>query len=155
MKRILFVCLGNICRSPLAEGLFNHHLTRSGTEWTATADSAGTSGWHDGEPPHEGSMKAANKLGVSLAGQVSRQLTRADFAEFDVILGMDRSNVENLRRLEAENPDAKAQIGLFLDYAGLGMKDVPDPWGHGEAAYDAVAQMIGRATPAIAERLLR
>ena len=154
MKRILFVCLGNICRSPLAEGMFNHHLTRSGTEWMASADSAGTSNWHIGEPPHEGSVRAARDLGVSLAGQACRQVALSDFAEFDVILGMDRSNVENLRRLQAECPDGKAEIDLFLNYAGQGLQDVPDPWGEGDAAYDAVAQIIGRAVPAIATRLI-
>ena len=153
MKRILFVCLGNICRSPLAEGMFNHHRIRSGTEWTASADSAGTSNWHIGEPPHEGSVRAARNLGISLAGQTCRQVATTDFADFDVILGMDRSNVENLCRLKAQSPGGKAEIDLFLNYAGQGMKDVPDPWGEGDAAYDAVARIIGGAIPAIAGRL--
>ena len=153
MKRILFVCLGNICRSPLAEGMFNYHMARSGTEWAASADSAGTSDWHGGEPPHPGSVRAARNLGISLAGQTCRQVAVSDFAQFDVILGMDRSNVENLRRLEAESPVGRAEIDLFLNYAGQGLKDVPDPWGEGDAAYDAVAQIIGRAVPAIASRL--
>lgn len=154
MKRVLFVCLGNICRSPLAEGMFRHYLRSHGIAWLE-CDSAGTSGWHLGEPPHEESRRAAGRFGVSLDGQSCRQIVAEDFQRFDVILGMDRSNVERLQsvRHAAGGPEG-AELGLFLEYAGSGRSDIPDPWGQGPQRYDAVAQAISNAVPAIADRLL-
>ncbi|MCB1386324.1 MAG: low molecular weight phosphotyrosine protein phosphatase [Nitratireductor sp.] len=155
MKQILFVCLGNICRSPLAEGLFIHHVEQNGLGARVSGDSAGTSDWHVGEPPHPGSVRAAEKLGVSLAGQRCRQVMADDFCRFDVILGMDGNNVANLKAMRPALPVAgKAEIALFMDYAGLGRRDVPDPWGKGAAAYDSVGGMIREATPLIVARLL-
>ena len=149
-KRILFVCLGNICRSPLAEGIFAHHAASAGL--AVKADSAGTSGWHDGKPPHSNSIRAAKARGIDISRQVSRRIQPKDFIEFDLILGMDRSNVDEIARLSRANVGT-AEVGLFLQYAGMGARDVPDPWGGPEDGYDAVFDMIDAACPAILRRL--
>jgi protein-tyrosine phosphatase len=154
MKRILFVCLGNICRSPLAEGLFGHHVANSVNAGKIAADSAGTSNWHVGSPPHDASIRIARARGIELGSQKCRQVGIADFSRFDVILGMDADNLDTLFAMQ-RNHGGVAEVGLFLDYAGLGKRNVPDPWGKSDHAYEQVADMISEACPNILRRLLQ
>ncbi len=123
--RILFVCLGNICRSPTAEGVFRGLAAKVGAD--LVIDSAGTSGWHNGELPDRRSMAEAKRRGYDLSQQRSRKLTAQDFFDFDLILGMDNSNVRNI---EAVRPSgALTPVRLFLDYApGQPLREVPDPY---------------------------
>ncbi|MCB1439846.1 MAG: low molecular weight phosphotyrosine protein phosphatase [Nitratireductor sp.] len=150
-KSVLFVCLGNICRSPLAEGVFAHHAALAGAD--VEADSAGTSGWHIGEPPHRSSQAIARSHGIDISRQRGRQVCPEDFSSFDLILGMDAANVRALDELAAGTA-GRAQTGLFMEYAGLGRIDVPDPWGGAEAGYSEVFDMIDTASPRILARLL-
>ncbi|MCE5973741.1 low molecular weight phosphotyrosine protein phosphatase [Sinirhodobacter sp. WL0062] len=121
--RILFLCLGNICRSPAAEGVFREMAARAGLE--AEADSAGTSDWHLGEPPYGPMLAAAQARGYELSSLRARQLTRDDFERFDLILAMD---AKNLAKAETIRPAAaRADLRLFLD-AKTGTQDVPDPY---------------------------
>ena len=124
-RKILFVCLGNICRSPTAEGVFKGLAQQAGAD--VIVDSAGTSGWHDGNLPDSRSMAEATRRGYDLSDLRSRKLTAADFHEFDLIIGMDDSNIANIKRAAPDGHDAK--ISKFLDYApDQPLRDVPDPY---------------------------
>lgn len=151
---ILFVCLGNICRSPLAEGIFSAEVERSGHEGHIKVDSAATSGWHVGEPPHPAAQRAARARGVDLSGQRCRQIEMADFTRFDLVLAMDRAVLAQLHALRTGSGGRAADSDLFLNYAGFGDKDVPDPYGQPDAKFAAVAETIERASPAILKRLM-
>lgn len=136
MKRtsILFVCMGNICRSPLAEGIFRHVGTQAGLAGTVTIDSAGIGGWHEGDLPDGRSIATARRHGIDITSQRARRIRSSDFAAFDLIVAMDRSNVAELRRAA---PDA-GNIHLFGDIAlGTG-EDIPDPYYGGPEGFDAV-----------------
>ena len=123
--RILFVCLGNICRSPTAEGVFRAMAQEAGLE--ARTDSAGTSDWHIGDAPYGPMQAAARARGYDLANLRARQITPDDFADFDLIIGMDAENVANIERLRP--PGSTTPVRLFTDYApGAGMDHVPDPY---------------------------
>lgn len=122
--RLLFVCLGNICRSPTAEAVFRKLAAEAGL--AAMADSAGTGGWHAGEAPHPPMIAAARRRGYDLSPLRARQVTAADFTGFDLILAMDGKNLSDLRRIA---PAGGARLQLFLDHApDCGLRDVPDPW---------------------------
>ncbi|QGX97259.1 low molecular weight phosphotyrosine protein phosphatase [Roseovarius faecimaris] len=119
--RVLFVCLGNICRSPAAEGVFRE-LARE-----VETDSAGTGGWHVGEPPYGPMQDAARKRGYDLSDLRARQFGRADFDRFDLIIAMDASNLADIERQRPEH--STTPVRLFTDYApGSGMDHVPDPY---------------------------
>jgi protein-tyrosine phosphatase len=121
--RILFVCLGNICRSPSAEAVLRAMADAQGR--TLTIDSAGTGDWHVGEPPYGPMQSAARARGYDLSALRARQVTAEDFARFDLILAMDGDNLDDLRRLR---PDGSgAELRLFTDY-GQGADHVPDPY---------------------------
>lgn len=127
--RVLFVCLGNICRSPLAEGFFLHEAKLAGL--AAEADSAGTRDWHEGNPPDKRSIKVASQHGVSISAQRARPLVGKDFERFTHIIGMDRTNLEAITAMAPVHH--QAELGLLLDYAdGLAGQDILDPW-HGRA----------------------
>lgn len=124
MTRVLFVCLGNICRSPTAEGVFRARAERAGL--AVTVDSCGTGGWHAGEPPYLPAIEAAAKRGYDLRALRARQLTAADFTAFDHILVMDRANLADAQALR---PKGGTDPKLLLTYAPqLGKTDIPDPW---------------------------
>lgn len=124
MTRVLFVCLGNICRSPTAEAVFRARAEAAGLR--VTVDSCGTGGWHTGEPPYLPAIEAAAKRGYDLRALRARQLTAADFTAFDHILVMDRANLADARAIR---PHAGTEPQLFLTYApGTGKTDIPDPW---------------------------
>lgn len=144
------LCLGNICRSPLAEGVFKDHVENSKFAGMIEVDSAGTGAWHIGDRPNPSSIKVAANNGVDISEQRGRQLSRSDLDEFDLILGMDRSNLEDLNRLGK----GKAITDYFMNYAGINGVDVPDPWGHSIDAFEEVYEMIAGASPAILKRLM-
>jgi protein-tyrosine phosphatase len=132
VRSVLFVCMGNICRSPTAEGVFRHLLAQEAPGLRVQADSAGTADYHIGSAPDTRSQRVALARGIELSGLRARQVAPGDFARFDLILAMDR---ENLRELQAMRPQrAPARLRLFLEYAPeLGRLEVPDPY-YGDAS---------------------
>ena len=133
--RVLFVCLGNICRSPSAEGIFRHLVQEQGLAERITTDSAGTGDWHVGRPPDERAQAAALLRGFDLSPLRGRQVAQADFQNFDYVLAMDGQNLRDLKKL------AKASGGcapvLFLPG-----RDVPDPYYGGEEGFDHVLDLL-------------
>ena len=139
-QSVLMVCLGNICRSPLAEGLFRHHVAAAGLEHGYRIDSAGTGGWHVGSSPHEGSVDIAQRHGIDITDQCSRQVTAAELSDWDWIIAMDGSNLKNLLRLGADPNRTR----LLLGFTPPGYdRNVPDPYYEG--GFDRVYQMIDEA----------
>jgi protein-tyrosine phosphatase len=138
--RVLFVCLGNICRSPTAEGVLRNLAAHEAPALALEIDSAGTADYHIGAPPDPRSQRAAKKRGIDISSLRARRVRAADFLRFDLILAMDR---ENLRELEAMRPDnARAQLKLFLEYAPQAkLRDVPDPYSSGDSAFEEVLDL--------------
>lgn len=134
MPAILFVCTGNICRSPTAEGVFRHLVAKAGLEQQITTDSAGTHAYHVGEPPDRRTVAAAAARGYDLSDLRARVLVPADYQRFDMILAMDRGHLDILRRQQPAG--AKATLSLFLDQGPLPLRgrDVPDPY-YGEGRH--------------------
>ena len=149
--RVLFVCLGNICRSPLAEAAFRLEAERIGLP--AEADSAGTGGWHAGEPPDPRARAAARRNGVDIGSLRARQVTPEDFHRFDHIVAMDRQNLAQLRRIRPA--DARAELTLLLDHVeGREGDAVVDPYYGGEEHFDATWRDVSRGASALAHKLL-
>jgi protein-tyrosine phosphatase len=148
--KILMVCLGNICRSPLAHGILEHKAKKAGLGWTI--DSAGTGDWHVGEPPHKLSQKVAKLNGVDICGQNARQFKKTDMLEFDKIYVMDKNNYKDVKQISGEYWD-ESKVDLFLNelYPGKNM-DVPDPWYGEEDGYHTVYKMINEACDKIITR---
>ncbi len=152
MPSVLFVCLGNICRSPTAEAVFRHQAMKAGLE--IRIDSAGTSAAHQGERPDPRSMAAGQRRGYDFSGQYSRQVTAADFGDFDYILAMDSQNLYNLKQLQPAN--SRASVQLFLDFAKVPNKysdtykgahtDIPDPYYGGARGFDRVLDLVEAAS---------
>lgn len=150
---VLFVCLGNICRSPLAEGVFWHLVVQRGLESSFRVESAGTGAWHVGEPPDDRSSEVARRHGVSLDGQQARRVRSSDFAEFDHLVAMDRENLRTLERLMDEVGGA-ASLSLLRDHdPEPGDGDVPDPYYGGGHGFDHVFRMIRRSAEALLDHL--
>jgi protein-tyrosine phosphatase len=149
---ILFVCLGNICRSPLAEGAFRAEAERLGLD--VEADSAGTGGWHAGEPPDRRAVEAAERGGVDISGQRARKVTRADFDRFDHIVALDAENLADLERLRPAG--ARARLCLLLDHVpGREGQAVGDPYYGGERHFDATWRDVTKAARSLAQSLAR
>lgn len=142
--RVLFVCLGNICRSPTAEGVLRQLAATEAPELHLEVDSAGTADYHIGAAPDVRSQRAAQRRGIDLSGLRARQVLAEDFRRFDFIFAMDR---QNLRELEALRPkDSSATLGLFLEYAPRGSSlEVPDPYYGGPAAFEEVLDLTTAA----------
>jgi protein-tyrosine phosphatase len=151
MQSILFVCLGNICRSPLAEGIFRHHVKLAGRESEFELDSAGTGAWHVGDPPDPRSIEIAALNNIDITGQRARKLAADDFARFDLILGMDRRNVETISARAPQN--ARSQIHLFTGFAHDEADDVPDPYDGGPESFANVYHMLSAGSVSILEKL--
>jgi protein-tyrosine phosphatase len=145
--RIPFVCLGNICRSPAAEGVFLALLTEAGLSDSYTVDSAGTGAWHEGERVDRRMRQAAERRGVTLAG-VARQVRADDFERFDLVLAMDASNAQDLRAIAP--PAHRDKVRLFRDFDPDDPgQDVPDPYYGGEAGFDEVLDIVTRTGRAL------
>ena len=138
--RVLFVCMGNICRSPTAEGVFRKLHRELATDLDIEVDSAGTHAYHIGDAPDPRSQAAALQRGVDISGHRGRQATARDFHDFDYVIAMDG---DNLRRLQALRPkDAKAELKLLLDFADAGVHDVPDPYYGGGGGFERVLDLV-------------
>ncbi|MBX6364548.1 MAG: low molecular weight phosphotyrosine protein phosphatase [Gemmatimonadetes bacterium] len=152
--RVLFVCLGNICRSPTAEGVFRHVVTAAGLAARFDIDSAGTGSWHVGEPPDARAAAAAQRRGIRLSGR-ARQLRREDLRTFHYVLAMDAENLRTIERLR--DAAASAQIRLFREFdpaAGDGL-DVPDPYYGGPDGFETVLDIVERAALGLLEHIRR
>lgn len=148
---ILFVCLGNICRSPLAEAALRAEAERAGL--VVDVDSAGTGDWHVGCPPDRRAQAVALRHGIDIAGYRGRQVTAADFRRFDHVFALDAENLKNLRRLRPS--DGTAQLRLLMDLVpGREGGGVTDPYFGEDAGFDVTWDDVTRAARAIVERLL-
>lgn len=147
---ILFVCLGNICRSPMAEGVFRSLALARGLDRTMTIDSAGTGSWHVGDPPDSRAIAKAAEHGVDISGQRARQLAATDFERFDLFLAMDRSNLETLKA-RAPNP-LRARVNRFMEFALDESIDVPDPYYGGSDGFETVYRMLESGCSSILDR---
>ncbi len=151
--KFLFVCLGNICRSPIAHGLLKHKADKLGLNWSV--DSAGTSDWHAGELPNEKSIKVMKEHGIDITYQRSRLLTKYDLQDFDLIYVMDESNFANVVNL-ASSEDEIAKVKMIMNEVNDGKNvPVPDPWGLSQQHYEEVYAMLDLATDKIIERLAK
>jgi len=144
---ILFVCLGNICRSPTADGVFTQMVKEAGLFSRVQVDSAGTSAWHSGNPPDKRSQQAAKARGYDLSKLRARQVERGDFYDFDLILAMDGSNLRDLQDIAPK--DTRAEIDLFLCRYQIAPFEVPDPYQGGEAGFEQVLDLIEAASRAL------
>ncbi len=142
--KVLFVCLGNICRSPTAEGVFRRYVEQAGLSEKITIDSAGTADWHIGKAPDPRTQAAAAVRGYDLSTLRGRQAVPADFAEFDLILAMDNSNLSNLQAMQPA--DGKAELALYLPRFGIRPDEVPDPYYGGEDGFELVLDMLEQAS---------
>jgi protein-tyrosine phosphatase len=151
--KILMVCLGNICRSPLAEGILQHKAAQAGLSWQI--ESAGTNGYHIGEAPHHLSQKVARLNGVDISCQRARRFTAADFDRFDKIYAMADDVIDEMRRI-AKNKFDPSKVDLLMNaiYPGKNL-NVPDPWYGTEPGYHEVYALIDKACDAIIERHLK
>ena len=151
--RVLFVCLGNICRSPLAEGLFQRKVTEAGLADRVIVDSAGTGGWHVGAPPDRRMSATAADRGTDLSSLQARQLERADLDEFDHVFVMDKSNLHDTLALDPDG-DHGTRVRLFREFdPEPGDYQVPDPYYGGPEGFDRVYDIVDRTTDAILGRL--
>lgn len=140
MIKVLFVCLGNICRSPTAHGIFVQRLQEAGLEQRVWVDSAGTGDWHIGRAPDPRTQEAAALRGYDLSALRARQVTPADFDAFDYILAMDRANLDDLRDMRPLS--FQGELALFLDYAASSVREVPDPYYGGSDGFDRVLDLV-------------
>lgn len=148
-QKILFVCTGNICRSPMAEAVCRHMASLN--DIGVQIDSAGTQGYHIGERPDHRTLKLCAEKGIPTENIRARKLEKLDFSEFDLILGMDSGHVEHMKALAPE--EDKGKIRLFMEAAGLGAADVPDPY-YGEMEdFYIVYQMVERGCREILDNL--
>ncbi len=151
MPRVLFICMGNICRSPTTEGVFRAQVAAAGLAGQFEIDSAGTHGYHVGAPPDERSQEHARRRGYELGGLRARQLVAADFERFDLLLAMDEDNLARAARLAT--PAQRARLQLFMQYApGLG-KAVPDPYYDGPEGFEQVLDLVEAASAGLLKAL--
>jgi protein-tyrosine phosphatase len=153
MVRVLFVCMGNICRSPLAQGVFEDLVRREGLEGEISVDSAGTGSWHVGEPPDKRAHRSARRRGIDIGSQRARRLTPEDCERFDYILFMDE---ENRLLVEPLCKGSKAEVRSFLDYApGLPLREIPDPYYGGPDGFELVMDLVEAASEGLLEDIRR
>jgi low molecular weight protein-tyrosine phosphatase len=136
--------MGNICRSPTAEGVFRHFVSKAGLADKITADSAGTHAYHVGEPPDRRACAAAERRGISLAGIRARRVTDEDFTRFDYIIAMDEDN--QMRLLDQAPDEHRSKVQLFLSYASVDESEVPDPYYGGAAGFERVLDLVEEAS---------
>ncbi|BFI95933.1 MAG: low molecular weight protein-tyrosine-phosphatase [Rhodanobacter sp.] len=151
VRRVLFVCLGNICRSPLAEAVARRRLAEAGLD--VCVASCGTGGWHAGEGADPRMVAAARAAGHDLSKHRARQLLARDFADHDLLLAMDRDNLREARKLAA-TPEQAERAVLFLEWTGVSPpQDFPDPWYGDAAGFAAAVRLAERGVAALVERL--
>lgn len=144
-RRVLFVCLGNICRSPTAEAVFRELARREAAGLVIEVDSAGTHGYHVGEPPDERAIAAAARRGIDMRALRARVIEEADFERFDLVLAMDEQNLRRLQRLAPA--EHRHRVRLFLEFApALGRRDVPDPYYGGATGFEQVLDLVEQAS---------
>lgn len=149
---VLFVCLGNICRSPTAEAVFRAKLEQRNLPFEVEIDSAGTASWHVGKPPDRRMINAGSERGYDLSPLRARQVKAEDFGRYDYILAMDQENLKHLRSLRPEG--SKTEPQLFLDYAtGIDEAEVPDPYYGGENGFFHVIELIENASDGLLDGL--
>ena len=151
-RRVLFVCMGNICRSPTAEGVFRKLLAEQAPELDVEIDSAGTHGYHDGAPPDPRACRAAERRGVDLKPLRARRVTERDFERFELLLAMDEQNLEFL--LEVCPPEFRSRVRLLLEFAPhLERREVPDPYYGGSTGFEHVLDLVEEAAAGLLEHL--
>ncbi len=152
MIRVLFVCLGNICRSPMAEAVFQQRVREAGLEGQIEVDSAGTSGWHAGETAHRGTLDVLRRKKIPYDGR-SRKFTQADLEGFDYVLTMDNSNYRNVQRMTS--PGSHAEVAMFLSYAqaegAIEDTEVPDPYYDNN--FDGVYDLVTTGSDALLRKI--
>jgi protein-tyrosine phosphatase len=152
--RILFVCMGNICRSPTAEGVMRRLVQERAPHLTLEIDSAGTHDYHVGEPPDSRAIAAAARRGIDLRSLRARQVNDEDFERFDLIVAMDRLNHVTL--IERAPPVARERIRLFMEYAGnANVQDVPDPYYGGPLGFEQVLDLAEEAAAGLLDAVMR
>ncbi len=151
--KVLFVCTGNICRSPTAEGVLRHKLAAAGLDGRVSVDSAGMIDYHAGNPPDRRAIQHAARRGYDLKDLRARQLRRADFETFDLLLGMDRGHFRQLARLCP--PQFAERVKLFLEYAAIAglPAEVPDPYYGGPNGFEQVLDLVERAADGLIAEL--
>jgi protein-tyrosine phosphatase len=148
--KILMVCLGNICRSPLAEGILQNKALEAGLNWQV--DSAGTNGYHTGEPPHHLSIKVGKLNGIDISKQTSRRFTATDMEAYDIIYAMANDVLHDMKRISKNNFDTN-KVSLFLEESFPGEeRDVPDPWYGGEEGYHEIFEIINKNCDSIIKK---
>jgi protein-tyrosine phosphatase len=146
---VVFLCMGNICRSPMAEAIFRHQVAAAGLSDRIRVSSAGTGDWHSGELPHRGTLGVLQKAGIAIDGLRARQISAAQLADADVILAMDRRNIADLRMIDRAAADRSE---LMLSYgAGWEIDEVPDPYYTGN--FDVVYAMLEQSCARLLQRL--
>lgn len=152
--KVLFVCMGNICRSPTAQGVFERLVQSQGLAERILIDSAGTHAYHIGNPPDKRSQAAAKNRGLDLSGQRARKVTVADFEEFDYVLAMDRTNLEDLCDLVAASQ--RERVRLFMTFAERwNVDEVPDPYYGGDSGFERVLDMVEDAAAGLLDHIRR
>lgn len=143
--KVLFVCMGNICRSPTAHGVFRDLVRKEGLEGRIEVDSAGTHGYHIGAPPDGRAQATARSRGFDLGDLRARKAVAEDFIEFDYLLAMDEDNYQGLKAIAPK--DASGRLQLFLDYAPVtGLREVPDPYYGGQQGFEQVFDLVAEAS---------
>ncbi len=151
--KVLFVCLGNICRSPMAEGSFRHAVEQAGLSDQFEIDSAGTSGWHIGEPPDKRATQTALQRGLDLSAQRSRKVNQSDFDDYDYIIAMDRDNYSSLMGTSLKGSHSK--IRMFLEFAQKASEtEVPDPYYGGQHGFDHVLDLVEEASQGLLKHIM-
>jgi protein-tyrosine phosphatase len=154
VTRVLFVCMGNICRSPAAEGVFRHLVEQQGLSGKIIIDSAGTHDYHIGDAPDARSQAAAARRGYDLSGLRARQVVRDDFSTFDYVLAMDEANLGLLQQLCPE--DCRDRLKLFLEFADDdALREVPDPYYGGAQGFEQVLDLVENAGRGLLREIIK